>query len=859
MKKYILLSLSLFICFLSCDKDEKVNRPYARIRTLGIQNINTSGVSISAEIYNASKLNIEDHGFVYILKNSSALNQNNDSWNIDTDFDIASLEPKKNEHIETNYEKESLGSKNGDGVFESTLTRNLIRNAPYLAKAYVVSNGITTYGEPIEFASMGGIGPVITKIVPNTAYYGDTINLIGNHFSNQSRYNKIFFNELRAQIIYSSDTLIKTIVPERDRKWKATSKIKMELALSTIKSIPDFHILSPKIDSVSSKKIVSGMTVKIYGSKFNDLSNFSIDGKSSYLSNLERISDSLITVTIPLNIDLGKIPIRYNHLSETITIPDFFESTKPVIESVRPLKVWMDTLLQVRGPYVGYLGSLLSSFGSPERINDSLVQVLVKYAPSTNKISGYYNGENIFAKDVIEWLPPVVTSVSPQTVYSGDKITVHGERFSEGLLVAFENYIIRVDYIDDKTIEFVVPQINSGQHNIKLQDSHQIFQVQENITFEVPAISITAIHPSIAKRGDTIDISLENINPNSNYSAFIDGQSANLIEVNETGIRVKIGNKILLSDKPSVQVNSEGRTDILEMGFQAIEPWEQIMKIENINAHYSSIAHPNNIPVMLTKENYNGNYVLLQYNEGFNNWAKIATYDLTGTYPYLMSKNEMMYFVNHDKDSEDRKIIKITSYSTSNMEWTAEGSFLYEGETNELIAFLKEDKIYVGDKSVMKSFDLDNKTWENKTIVPTDEWGADGVNSSIINNRCYVSFNNDDKTNDSSQSEFWEYDTALDKWIYIPGCPYYKSYGSSFANNDSKIFSFIAKGNSLRELWGFDPFNNKWEKYLSPAGTSTNSTSFVHNNFLYFGDEGKYGVGLNLKRIHLHDLIKLEE
>ena len=70
MKKYILIILSIFICFLACDKEE-ANRPYARIRTLGVQDISRSGVTISGEIYNSKNLSIEDHGFVYNLQSSS--------------------------------------------------------------------------------------------------------------------------------------------------------------------------------------------------------------------------------------------------------------------------------------------------------------------------------------------------------------------------------------------------------------------------------------------------------------------------------------------------------------------------------------------------------------------------------------------------------------------------------------------------------------------------------------------------------------------------------------------------------------------------------------------------------------------
>lgn len=842
MKKYILISLSILISLLACDKDE-ADRSYARIKTLGIQNINTNGVTISAEIYEANNLSIEDHGFVYNLK-SSPLPANSDGDN----------------HYEGYFEKESLGNKEGDGIFECTLTRNLIKDTTYLAKAYVVSNGTTTYGEAIEFESMGGIGPVITKIVPDTAFFGDTINIIGNNFSTQSHFNKISFNELEATVVYSSDTLIKTIIPAYHWKWNAVSKINMKLGDSEIQSLPNFYIQPPKIDSVSSSTVVSGMNVKLYGSHFEYMFGIKIDGKSISYSQFDKISDSLMSLKIPYYVSLGKIPLSYTYFNKIDTIPDLFESTKPVIESVKPLKVWMDTTLQVRGPYVKYLSYLLYQFGTPEKINDSLVQVKVKNAPSSIIISGNYNGEHIFAEDSIEWLPPIVNSISPTVAYNGDIITVSGDRFFDGLIVNLGDNQIRANYINSNTIEFTIPYINSGTFPIVLTHGTQKFEIQQDVTFTIPEINITGINPGMAKRGDIIEISLENMNPNESYSTTIDSKWAETIDINETNIRVKIGNETILSDSPMVRINNGGRIDTMKMAFQAIEPWEHVMEEEDFHVRYAAIAHPNNIPVMLTRKYYYSDYVLLQYNESSNNWDEIATYDLTGTFPKVMAKDDMMYFVSHDEDDQTKAITKIVSYSINRNEWKEEGSFFYEGDPFDLITFLKENKIYVGDQTVMKSFDLISKTWEDKTNIPTDEYQVEGVVSFNINNRCYLRINNNNKSNDDSNSEFWEYDTNTDNWTYIPGCPAYKNYGDTFCNDNQKVYCTNVNTDGLvKNFWVFDTLNKTWKKHLPPAGRCNSSLSFTHNDFVYYGRSDTYGKSLYLSRTHINDLIKLEE
>jgi len=842
MKKYILISLSILISLLACDKDE-ADRSYARIKTLGIQNINTNGVTISAEIYEANNLSIEDHGFVYNLK-SSPLPANSDGDN----------------HYEGYFEKESLGNKEGDGIFECTLTRNLIKDTTYLAKAYVVSNGTTTYGEAIEFESMGGIGPVITKIVPDTAFFGDTINIIGNNFSTQSHFNKISFNELEATVVYSSDTLIKTIIPEYHWKWNAVSKINMKLGDSEIQSLPNFYIQPPKIDSVSSSTVVSGMNVKLYGSHFEFMFGIKLDGKSVSYSQFDKISDSLISLKIPYYVSLGKISLSYTYFNKIDTIPDLFESTKPVIESVSPTTVWLDTLIQVKGPYVKYLGSLLNNFGSPEEINDSLVQVRVQYAPSDNKISGYYNSEQIIARDSIEWLPPIVKSIAPNVAYYGDKVTISGERFFDGLIVHFGDNSQRAEYIDKNTVEITIPRMNSGTYPIQFKYGTWKFDIQEDITFSIPEIKITNVNPTQAKRGDTIEISLENINKDESIWVYVDGKIAEVVEVNETSIHAKISNEKFLSDFPTVSVDSKGRTDTLKMALEAIESWKTVLEKENFHVRYAAIAYPNDIPVMLTRKYYYSDYVILQYNESSNDWDEITTYDLKGTFPRVVSKDDMMYFISHDEDDQSRTIAKIVSFSMNKKEWKHEGSFLYERDPIDLITFIKEDQIYVGDQSIMKALDLNSKTWEDKTNIPTDEYQVEGVVSFNINNRCYLRINNNNKSNDDSNSEFWEYDTNTDSWIYIPGCPVYKNYGDTFCNDNQKIYCTNVYTNGLiKDFWIFDTLTKTWKKYLPPAGRCNSSLSFTHNDFVYYGRSDTYGKSLYLSRTHINDLIKLEE
>ncbi|NOU60555.1 IPT/TIG domain-containing protein [Marinifilum caeruleilacunae] len=840
MKKYILCTLSFLIVIISCNKEDETDRSYARINTLGVKNISTTGVTLNAEIYNAENITIEDHGFVYNLKS------------IQIPDTIS-----ENQHYENRYEKESLGSKAGNGLFETTLTRNLISGEVYTSKAYVISDGKTVYGEPVEFKSLGGMGPVIYKIVPDTAYFGDTINIIGQNFSMQKNFNEVAFHTTESEILYSSDTLIKTILPEHI--WMPEIPISVTVAKNTISSPFNLIITPPKIDSVSNTTILSGMNIKLYGSHLNDIYNLRIDNQSPGYYGYDHISDSLITLKVPGRISEGNVPFSYSYLGKAVNIPDYFYSTIPAIHSVAPLNVWIDTLIKVKGPNIRYLNSLLSDFGTPEIVSDSMVQVKIEKIPISNKIYGFYNYNKIYAEDSIDWMPPVIDKITPTVAYNNEKITIHGERFFPEMKVKIANYNLYTNFIDENTVEFNVPKINSGTYQMELHYGIWKFGIQENISFEIPPINITGVNPSSAKRGDIIEISLDNMNSNESYSVHVDQNETKLIEVGDSYIKVQIGHDSLLSDYPSVKVYNGGRTDQNNSSFQAIEPWQFVLEESKFRPNYAAIAYPNNTPVILTREYDNYDHVLLQFDDFTNKWDKIATHNMSGNFPKVLSKNDMMYFISYHGNNESGNSIQIESYSMDRNEWNQEGQVQYNGEMYQFFAFMKEDKIYVGDKFFMTFFDLNDKTWTDITTMPTDEIATEGVSSFVINDRCYVQIHNNNKSNDDSTSEFWEYHTNSDIWTYIPGCPFINYGGTTYCTDEQNAYYFVRVDNNLREMWTYNSMNNTWTKQHPPAGHTSYGLSFYSNGNLYFGRSKQYGVGLYLSKIHLNDIIQLDD
>ena len=97
MKKIILYSLLITFILTSCEEEDS-ERKYARINTIGVNNISSEGVQISAEIYDAKDILIEDHGFIYNLQ----------MYQLPDDIDPEG-------HPEGWFEKQSLGTRSGNG------------------------------------------------------------------------------------------------------------------------------------------------------------------------------------------------------------------------------------------------------------------------------------------------------------------------------------------------------------------------------------------------------------------------------------------------------------------------------------------------------------------------------------------------------------------------------------------------------------------------------------------------------------------------------------------------------------------------------------------------------------------------
>jgi IPT/TIG domain len=182
---YLLIFFPLFI--FSCNKQEKVTRPFPLVTTTSVEVIPDSGAHFYGAITLREGPEITEYGFL---------------WSTSATPLIESAEYK------------AIGHSFSGGGFDKIVPTTFYKGHDYYIRAYARTQSLIIYGNILKFTSLGGEAPKITGFSPGEGAWGDTITITGQNFSNRLSTNLVRFNMLTASIISNSDTLIRVTVPK---------------------------------------------------------------------------------------------------------------------------------------------------------------------------------------------------------------------------------------------------------------------------------------------------------------------------------------------------------------------------------------------------------------------------------------------------------------------------------------------------------------------------------------------------------------------------------------------------------------------------------------------------------------------
>lgn len=264
--KNIIISI-FFILLIGCEKEIEISsKSYPYIITKEVSNIDSTGVTLNAELLDNGKEEIIDFGFI---------------WN--------------NEETEYKYSLKNNGGALGN--FTVRISSDLEAEQNYTCKAYIETTVHQIFGNTVTFESFGSKSPEILDFNPKIGFDTTEVVLTGKYFSLNNENNSVFVNNVKAKILYCSNDTIIFKTPKMP--YYGDAEVSVLVGLKKVIATNKFQILGPQIESISSTSGHSGEYLTIKGN------NFTQNGENTYVSFHEinaqilKMSATEIEVVVP--------------------------------------------------------------------------------------------------------------------------------------------------------------------------------------------------------------------------------------------------------------------------------------------------------------------------------------------------------------------------------------------------------------------------------------------------------------------------------------------------------------------------------------------------------------------------------
>lgn len=261
MKNSLVIVL-IGICLIRCSQEQVDSRPYPRVSTLAITDINSSGATFHGEmIYSGTS--IKDYGF---------------AWSMNK---IPTFE---------NSDTVSLGQLTSLGKFSKTVSRSLLPGTKYFVRGYLRTDSYLVYGDIVSFLSLGSETPYsIINIVPSLHLMPQgEVTVLGNFngpfqvkindlLVDTKNVSNVTKGQFTLQLPDTINQLNKLSINIAGKEIEARQKLSVALT-RLVKSRPSSMTLNPSASVIGNKAYLGLGTDSLF--TFNTRSNkFSFIGR----------------------------------------------------------------------------------------------------------------------------------------------------------------------------------------------------------------------------------------------------------------------------------------------------------------------------------------------------------------------------------------------------------------------------------------------------------------------------------------------------------------------------------------------------------------------------------------------------
>lgn len=814
----------------SCTKDDQKGFP--SVTTLPNAEVFDDGTIIHAEISQENAFEIIDHGVVYCME--------------------------KNSSEEENFEKISLGVLTSGNSFSVLIDRNLLKNVTYVAKVYITTNEKTVYGNEITFVSKGGKAPVLNSFWPEKGFAGDTLSIRGQYFSRNNDDNKVYFANLTAQVVYSTDSLLKVIVPTLNESYSAI--IKIEVGDYIVQADKNFELSEPTIFSFFPEKIMPGEVFFIKGkglSTVNAVFKFNnIPWDYNYFS-LKSSSDTLIEVLTDKNAMTGVFEIYLQQLDKEINSGKKLSIFLPEITSISPTTVWLESIIEIKGTDLSKINWLFT--GNDELKIISKTDNLIKAKVLTPFVNSNIRGMVLNAREIyydsqlLNFRAPAITSVNPLIATYGEKLTVTGDYFIPGLSTNANGANTSFDYITKNKLTYNISWfLPSGSQSLNLYYIGDIIG-QATLDFIIPQIKIASITPAEIKKGTEIFIKFENLPPSITKDnvarCWLERNPMFISEVSSEGIKVVVNETYDCPEYPSIILDIGQQTVTGDRLLHLNQPWKQFTFPEIPSyQNYTLCAtydQSDNTLYAIAHPEFNNNIrtgILYKYSPEVNKWDKLSymTYfDFEGP-ARIFSVGDELLVVGYSYSALAWNVCK---YSKSTKTWKRLKGIPDNSANAEfggnLFTMVFNNRIFIGKRDWLYEYDEANNIWLSRTKIPT---GREVLSPVVMNYNSKILLGFPAYyTSVEEVGLLYEYDPQIDRWKDLgefENAFFYNSTDGSYSTSFNNKFYITGSSqiDGVTKLVEFDPATLNFREMIVPMDRPGGAhLLFYYSNQLFLG------------------------
>ncbi|MCU0378502.1 MAG: IPT/TIG domain-containing protein [Bacteroidales bacterium] len=243
MKSKSLIKAAIIVTFsfmaVRCQEEKFTDKGIPEVEITSIKLIDGGGALFEGKILSAGAAVIEEHGFL---------------WSTDEN-----VSPGGSEVV-------LLGQRDGIGTFTCMVTADLQKDTNYYVRPFIVTDDYYSFGSIKSFVSGGGRQPKLIDVKPGEAVCGDTVTITGENFSFTPGNNTVYFDDIEARVLASSDDELVMVVPAAEEL-----QIKVSVTVSGLASdnMLDFTMKQPILSGFEPNTGTFGDIVTLTGTNFS--------------------------------------------------------------------------------------------------------------------------------------------------------------------------------------------------------------------------------------------------------------------------------------------------------------------------------------------------------------------------------------------------------------------------------------------------------------------------------------------------------------------------------------------------------------------------------------------------------------